>query len=218
MIHNEVRQYAANQDIRELKFWFKGSLDGDTTFQKYEEDYAYCKEAIPQLFEPYRELTPLSLAHVDAGYWTQLKNDLMENFSEKRFQHMKQAAQIFYRERLSTIQPETRTAASDEQMLMHTQVAAQVEKNYLDHEEAMRRQQQADAERIARLRAENAEKQCQEAERQRRLQEAAQQQQYHIPQEEQPSKKASGLNYTPLIIIAIIIVLIILIVSGHKPE
>ena len=143
----------------------------------------------------------------------------MENFSEKRFQHMKQAAQIFYHKRITGIQQETeQSAVSDEPMLIHSQVAAQAEKEYQDNEEAMRRQQQADAERIARLRAENAAKQRQTSEElARRMQKSAPAQQYQAPQENNQPKKASGLNYPFLIAVIIIIILIIIIISGQKP-
>lgn len=102
MLHDKVKQAVDNNDIKALKYEFAGCLDGDPTFEDSIDDFEYCKEH-GNFFEPHRELTPMTLDNVDDVYWIQLRNDFMENPSIERLEHMREAAGIFYKERLAVI-------------------------------------------------------------------------------------------------------------------
>lgn len=100
----EIRKCVDANDIKGLRYIFVDCLDVDPTFEKYRSDYEYCAN-MDGLFEPYRELTPLSLdkAAWDMNYWEQLKLDLMKNFSQKRFEHMREVAKVVYAEKIDKL-------------------------------------------------------------------------------------------------------------------
>ena len=53
----EVKKCADNHDIKGLHYIFVDSLDVDPTFDKYREDYTYCKEIVG-FFDNHVEMTP----------------------------------------------------------------------------------------------------------------------------------------------------------------
>lgn len=106
-MHTEVKKCVADNDIKGLRYIFADALDVDQTFEKYKEDYAYCK-TINGFFEPFIECTRLSFDknQWNRKYWNQLKMDILKNFSEKRYEHMIQVAQIVYAEKIQRLQKE----------------------------------------------------------------------------------------------------------------
>lgn len=104
-MHTEVKKCVADNDIKGLRYIFADALDVDPTFEKYKEDYAYCK-TINGFFEPFIECTRLSFDknQWNRKYWNQLKMDILKNFSEKRYEHMIQVAQIVYAEKIQRLQ------------------------------------------------------------------------------------------------------------------
>ena len=65
-----IKKCLDSGDIIGLRYIFLDSLDVDPTFEKYIEDYNVCKK-LEGMFEPYIELTPLSLSDSDWNmeYW-----------------------------------------------------------------------------------------------------------------------------------------------------
>ena len=106
-MHTEVKKCVADNDIKGLRYIFADALDVDPTFEKYKEDYAYCK-TINGFFEPFIECTRLSFDknQWNRKYWNQVKMDILKNFSEKRYEHMIQVAQIVYAEKIQRLQKE----------------------------------------------------------------------------------------------------------------
>ena len=106
-MHEDVKKYAENNDIKGLRYIFVDCLDVDPTFEKYTEDFEYCKN-IAGLFEAHKELTQMTENQKmwDDGYWVQLKTDMLKNFSRERFQHMRQVAQVVYAEKIVRIAAE----------------------------------------------------------------------------------------------------------------
>ncbi|MCI9094155.1 MAG: hypothetical protein HFF36_10300 [Coprobacillus sp.] len=102
-----VKKCIDTGDIKALRYIFLDSLDIDPTFEKYEEDYNICKN-LKGMFEPYIELTPLSKIHSDwnIDYWVKIKFDQKKNFSEKRFNHMKEVAKVVYSQKIERLQAE----------------------------------------------------------------------------------------------------------------
>lgn len=101
---SEVEKCAQNHDIKGLRYIFADCLDVDPTFEKYREDYEFCK-SITGFFDQYVELSLLleDKNKWDMKYWEQLKIDLMKNFSCKRFEHMIQVAQVVYANKISRL-------------------------------------------------------------------------------------------------------------------
>lgn len=108
----EIKKFADNKDLKSLKYIFVDSLDVDPTFVRYEEEYNYCK-SIPGLLEPHIELTPFTQnqAAWNEAYWTNLKMDLVKNFSDKRMMHMREVAKVFLATKIKRILEE-RAASS----------------------------------------------------------------------------------------------------------
>lgn len=99
-----VKKCIDDGDITGLRYIFLDSLDVDPTFEKYKDDYAACR-SLKGMFEPYIELTPLSLSHSDwnMDYWVKIKFDQKKNFSEKRFAHMIEVAKVVHAEKIERL-------------------------------------------------------------------------------------------------------------------
>ena len=112
-MHDIVKQYADKGDIDNVRFTFLSSLDIDPTFEVYKEDFEYCKK-IPGIFEGHKELKPFERNPVkwDEDYWVAIKMDMQENFSIKRFEHMKEVAKVYYADKVERLKDERREAAA----------------------------------------------------------------------------------------------------------
>lgn len=100
----EIRKCAEAHDIKGLRYIFVDSLDVDPTFEKYKEDYEFCK-GIPGLFEAHQPLKGIvpDKDQWTMQYWEQLKLDLMKNFSEIRFEHMIEVAKVVYSDKIARL-------------------------------------------------------------------------------------------------------------------
>ncbi len=100
----EVKKCADNHDIKGLHYIFVDCLDVDPTFDKYKEDYLYCKE-IEGFFDSYVEMSPILSDNNrwNMAYWEQLKLDLVKNFSQRRFEHMLQVAKVVYSDKIERL-------------------------------------------------------------------------------------------------------------------
>lgn len=99
-MHEEVRKYANEKDVKGLKYIFVDALDVDPTFKKYQEDFDYCRQK--GLFEAHCELSAMTsnTSSWDMTYWKTLKRNLLENFSEKRLNHMREVAKVIYADKI----------------------------------------------------------------------------------------------------------------------
>ncbi len=104
-MHKAIKENADSGDIKGLKYIFADCLDVDPTFEKYKEDYEYCQRKVPGLFEQHRDMTPLTenQKEWDYDYWRELKIDLVNNFSKKRFEHMIRVAKVIYAGKIKVI-------------------------------------------------------------------------------------------------------------------
>jgi len=100
----EVRKCIESNDIKGLHYIFVDCLDVDPTFEKYADDYEYCK-SISGFLEEYIEITPLINDETkwNDQYWQTLKLDLMKNFSSRRFNHMKKVAKVIYKDKIERL-------------------------------------------------------------------------------------------------------------------
>ena len=103
----EVKKYIDNNDIKGIRYVFIDSLDVDPTFDKYRETYEECKN-LAGLFEEYKELSELSpnKNSWNREYWKNIKIDLEQNFSKKRFEHMIEVAKVVYAEKVERLNRE----------------------------------------------------------------------------------------------------------------
>ena len=109
----EVKKCADSNDIKGLHYIFVDCLDVDPTFERYATDYEYCKSIVGFL-EPYTNITPIrSKDGWNKQYWEQLKLDLMKNFSDVRFNHMRDVARVIYAEKIERLKQERGKADVD---------------------------------------------------------------------------------------------------------
>lgn len=221
-MHNNVKLAVDNGDTLSLKYIFCDCLDGDPTFEKYQEDYDYCVRN-NALFEAHRELHPMVTSHVDEEYWVQLKNDFMENPSKERLAHMREVAKILYRDRIARIQAE-RDAAERERRAAEEQKRADAEEKQKAIVEA---QQKAVAEAQAQQSAaqpypsqpsyQNTGNNDVRRVVERRATSSTNANSQNQPtQNGTPSKKASGAGCViPLLILAAIVVIVVLIIKNQ---
>ena len=97
MVHDIVKTCVEEHDIKRLKYIFVDCLDVDPMFTEYRDDYEYCINAPGLgLVEAHIELTPLreDKSAWDLPYWNSIKRDLIKNFSQKRFQHMREVSKV----------------------------------------------------------------------------------------------------------------------------
>lgn len=215
----QMKQYADNGNLKELKYIFVDALDVDPTFVGYEEDYNYCL-SIPGLLEPHIELTPFTQDTTlwDESYWVKLKMDLIKNFSHKRMSHMREVAKVFLAEKVERILQERAMAAK----VQNTPVVvpavrpvkaspATADQNTAATQISKSEQARRDLEKARReleednRRAEAAERA--DAERIRRRQ-MMNQNSYH-PAAGDGSKKAIGIAMAVLLVAAIVLVLLL---------
>lgn len=100
----DVKKYADNRDSKSLRYIFADCLDVDPTFEKYKEEYEYCKKA-GGLFDAHLEMSGMTedKSRWNEDYWVQLKLDLVKNFSEKRFEHMVDVAKVVYADKVARL-------------------------------------------------------------------------------------------------------------------
>ena len=112
----EVRKCADNHDIKGLRYIFVDALDVDPTFEKYQEDYEYCKK-IPGMFDNHTNMTSIvdDKSKWTMEYWEQMKLDLMKNFSERRFEHMISVAKVVYADKINRLITERGRKIEDKQ-------------------------------------------------------------------------------------------------------
>lgn len=221
-MHNNVKLAVDNGDTLSLKYIFCDCLDGDPTFEKYQEDYDYCVRN-NALFEAHRELNPMVTNHVDEEYWVQLKNDFMENPSKERLAHMREVAKILYKDRIARIQAE-RDAVERERR------AAEEQKRRADAEAKQKAQQKAAAEAQAQQSTtpppyqpsytqppqNTGNEGVRKAVERRESSSSNAYPQNQPTQNGTPSKKASGAGCViPLLILAAIVVIVVLIIKNQ---
>lgn len=106
-----VKKCIDDNDIKGLKYIFMDCLDVDPTFEKYKEDYDYCKK-LNGFFDDYIPKSPLlsDRSRWDKSYWEKLKIDLNSNFSSERFEHMIEVAKVVYADKFARLQAERQKA------------------------------------------------------------------------------------------------------------
>lgn len=226
-MHEDVKKYAENNDIKGLRYIFVDCLDVDPTFEKYTEDFEYCKNKAG-LFEAHKELTQMTENQKmwDDGYWVQLKMDILKNFSRERFQHMRQVAQVVYAEKIVRITAEReeqrrwleekrRQSVQENQALLNEEHNRneQPEKRNIEHVQTSKREEQE--RRLEEKRRQLAKENQRVSDEERRQKERLEKRrtdsaQMTVPfMENSDSKKVLGV-----VLIVVIILIIILIIVG----
>lgn len=220
-----TKQYADNRDLKSLKYLFVDSLDVDPTFEKFEEEYDYCK-SIPGLLEPHRELTPLTenISQWTDVYWAKLKMDLIENFSDKRMTHMREVAKVLLKDKIERLQRErTANARTPHQPSVSSSVTRQPQSSSpqskpkgLSKNEQVRQNVEEDKRKLA---EEEKKKEKEIARAKEEAQRRSQQITHQTPHRQRPqetgAKKALGVV---AVLLAVIIILLVMLLHNPSKE
>ena len=213
-MHDDVKLAVDNGDKVSLKYIFCDCLDGDPTFEKYQEDYDYCVRN-NALFEAHRELHSMETSNVDEEYWVQLKSDFMENPSKERLAHMREVAKILYKDRIARIQAERDAAKRAADKAAEAQWKANVNKATADKAAEAQVQQsitQPDSQPFQNTGNDGIIK---AVEKKEPTSYNASSQNQHT-QNGTSSKKDSGAGcILPLLVVVAIIIIVVLIVKNH---
>ncbi len=219
---SDIKRYVDKGDISSLKYIFVDCLDVDPTFEKYREEYDYCKK-VSGLFEDYKQLTLLSenKNDWDIDYWAKLKNDLIKNFSDKRFQHMIKVAQVVHKEKVERLKRERKQLELEkEKNLIQEQIYSKQTENLNTHqfieqtdlkkqqdEELEKKRKQLALEYESQIKREKAEKQQQII----RTQNRSQQQSY--TKSSNDSKKAMGIVLLGIVLIVVLVIILVVLIQ-----
>lgn len=226
----EVKKCIESNDIKGLHYIFVDSLDVDPTFEKYSDDYEYCKK-LKGFLEPHVDITPFSSSEKwNEKYWVQIKMDLMKNFSEKRFSHMREVAKVIYSEKIKRLELERERLSKKNQEVEKNQKEqmariqadrqkdnASANKSYvvtsqiLDAEKAQKERLE---EKHRAIELHNQEVEKKQKEQMARIQAARQKDKESKNNKSyvETPKKATGAVTAAVVIIAIILIIVLIIV------
>lgn len=202
----EIKKCVDAHDIKGLRYIFVDALDVDPTFEKYRDDYEYCKK-MAGFFEPYQELSEMTpdSTRWDMQYWVRLKTDLIKNFSEKRFEHMIRVAKVVYAEKTARLKAERKEQKN-------RQVQKPVEKR-IDTPTAKIRQEDPELREQRRLeekrKALEAKNRRIENEQRKQLEGSGSAEEEHTKMKAgHSSKKVMGIVLTVIIVVAVLLVIV----------
>lgn len=104
------KEIVDRRDKTYLKYIFANALNIDPTFDQYRDNWEYMKKNFPEVFDKHKECTcPLTSdkSKWNDKYWVGLGYDLLyRNFSEKRFNHMREVAKIVLADKIVRLRKE----------------------------------------------------------------------------------------------------------------
>lgn len=219
-MHKDVKQCADSGDIKGLRYIFVDSLDVDPTFEKYQEDFAYCQN-VPGLFEVHVELLPFTSDENrwNNEYWEKLKLDLLKNFSLKRFQHMMLVAKVVHAEKIKRIslerQENSRAASGVKVIKEQVKQEEREQRRNIEiktdsktNRELQERQLEEARRKLEIENQENEKKEREQEERIRRRQAELEASRNQQKGENASSKKVLGIVLTAVIILIIIMLIV----------
>lgn len=116
MITQPFKQAVETQDMERIKIMLRGSLSTDLTFEKFKQMLAYTVNRIPNIIEVHDGKAFLDRSQWTKTYASEVREDLMRNFSAERIEHLQAIHQHVYANELEKqLQKEReQTAASKE--------------------------------------------------------------------------------------------------------
>lgn len=99
-MHNDIKQHIDSGNIAQARYAMRFALGLDPSGISYKADRDYCANA-EGFYEPHKEITPFrsDRSQWDNSYWEQLKNDLLENYSRERYDHMLDVVKVVFAEK-----------------------------------------------------------------------------------------------------------------------
>lgn len=209
-MHKEVKKCADKGDIKGLRYIFVDCLDVDPTFEKYREDYEYCKN-LNGLFESHRELTPFLMDEslCNDKYWQKLKTDLLKNFSDRRFKHMIQVARIVYSDKIERILKERKNSSNmNNKKINESEIKTSTESKIVTSSKFEKENQQSILEERRRIQSENEKTRAKEKAERERIEKLKEQASQAQANKNSDSKKMMGVVVGAVLIILAIIMIV----------
>ncbi|MCT8137598.1 hypothetical protein H1D32_07460 [Anaerobacillus sp. CMMVII] len=100
MLSNKFKEAVMARDITRVRLMMKNSLTMDVTFRQFQEmlDYA---ASIPGLIEPHDGTKFEGKTSWNEDYASDIKVDLIDNFSSERIAHVKEVQRFVYADKLA---------------------------------------------------------------------------------------------------------------------
>ncbi|TCI28223.1 hypothetical protein EVJ33_14760 [Exiguobacterium sp. SL-10] len=110
MITQPFKQAVNQKDLDRVKIMLRNSLSNDLTFQSFQEMLTYALNQFPNLIEPH-DGTEFPTASVwTKTYASEVRDDLMDNFSAERIAHIKEVHEhVYAKERHEQLNPTAAT-------------------------------------------------------------------------------------------------------------
>lgn len=116
MITQTFKQAVEAKDLEHIKIMLRSSLSTDLTFEQFKELLAYTLHRIPNIIEPHDGKEFLPLSQCTKEYASEVREDLMQNFSAERIEHLQDVHEVVYANELrrQIQKQQERMAASNE--------------------------------------------------------------------------------------------------------
>lgn len=96
MITQPFKQAVEARDMERVKIMLRGSLSTDLTFEKFKEMLAYAVDRIPDIIKPHDGKAFPDRSRWTKAYASEVREDLMRNFSAERIEHLQAIHQLVY--------------------------------------------------------------------------------------------------------------------------
>lgn len=120
MISPQFQSAAKSQDTERIKIMMKNSLSTDLTFNQFQSMLDFAMENVPGLIDTHDEIEFEDKSMWNKQYANYLKEDLMDNFSAERIEHIKEVQQHVYADELKKQQQTQRNMSTSQQTTRST--------------------------------------------------------------------------------------------------
>ncbi|WP_060665664.1 hypothetical protein [Bacillus sp. CHD6a] len=100
MLSNKFKEAVMAQDITRVRLMMKDSLTMDLTFRQFQEMLDFAVSRIPGLIEVHDGTTFEGKSSWNKDYASDLKVDLIDNFSSQRIAHIKDVQRFVYADKI----------------------------------------------------------------------------------------------------------------------
>lgn len=101
MITDVFKKAVEDKNIQRVRMLLKNSLTTDLTFNQFQEMLDYCIHRLPEIIEKHDgERFDMNKTNWNKTYASNLKVDLMDNFSIERIAHIKEVQKYVYKDKI----------------------------------------------------------------------------------------------------------------------
>lgn len=110
MITQPFKQAVDQKDLDRVKIMLRNSLSNDLTFESFQEMLTYALNQFPNLIEPHDGTEFPNASSWTKTYASEVRDDLMDNFSAERIAHIKEVHEhVYAKERHEQLNPTAAT-------------------------------------------------------------------------------------------------------------